>query len=71
MTPTDGNYEIHKVPLNVHKVNSGKGVIVDSGTTDSYLNKHMARSFNVMYKKVTGKDYGHSPIQLSNEQLIA
>jgi hypothetical protein len=35
-TPAEGEYSIHKVPLNVHKVNSGKGVIVDSGTTDTY-----------------------------------
>lgn len=50
-------------------MNSGKGVIVDSGTTDTYLNKNMARSFNKMWKKVTGKDYAHSPISLDDEQL--
>lgn len=26
-TPAEGDYSIHKVPLNVHKVNSGKGKI--------------------------------------------
>lgn len=68
-TPAEGDYSIHKVPLNVHKVNSGKGVIVDSGTTDTYLNKNMARSFNKMWRKVTGRDYAHSPISLNDEQL--
>lgn len=69
MTPPGSQYTIHKIPLNVHRVNSGKGVIVDSGTTDTYLNKNMARSFNVMWKKVTGKDYAHSPISLNDDQL--
>lgn len=68
-TPAEGDHHIHKVPLNVHKVNSGKGVIVDSGTTDTYLNKNMARSFNKMWRKVTGTDYAHSPISLNDEQL--
>jgi hypothetical protein len=69
MTPADDNYNVHRVPLNVHKVNSGKGVIVDSGTTDTYLNKNMARSFNKMWRKVTGRDYAHTPISLNDEQL--
>ena len=67
--PATGDHQIHRVPLNVHKVNSGKGVIVDSGTTDTYLNKNMAKGFNKMWKKVTGKDYAHSPISLNDEQL--
>ena len=29
----------------------------------------MARSFNKMWKKVTGRDYAHSPISLNDEQL--
>jgi Eukaryotic aspartyl protease len=68
-TPSQGDYQIHKVPLNVHKVNSGKGVIVDSGTTDTYLNKNMARSFNKMWKMVTGSDYANTAISLNDEQL--
>jgi hypothetical protein len=68
-TPSRGDYQIHKVPLNLHKVNSGKGVIVDSGTTDTYLNKNMARSFNKMWRMVTGRDYANAAISLNDEQL--
>jgi len=68
-TSLSGNQRIYRVPLNVHKVNSGKGVIVDSGTTDTYLNKNMAKGFNKMWKKVTGREYSHSPLSLDDEQL--
>lgn len=37
--------------------NSGKAIIVDSGTTDSYLPSGIKRNFMDTYKRVAGRDY--------------
>lgn len=42
---------------------------MDSGTTDTYLNKAVAKEFSKAWKRVTGKAYSHAPIRLSNEEL--
>lgn len=45
-------------------------VSVCFGSNVTYtVNKNMARSFNKMWRKVTGRDYAHSPISLNDEQL--
>lgn len=58
-----------KIPLDLSVVNSGKGVIVDSGTTDTYLHKKLAKSFSSVWKTVTKKDYNHNGFLLTDEQL--
>jgi len=59
-----------KVKINVRTVNSGKGVIVDSGTTDTYLSKTAAPAFKNAWKEATGgRAYSHSPVKLSDEEL--
>jgi len=59
----------------VHKVNSpkdfGKNAIVDSGTTDTYLNKRLSQPFAEVWKKVVGKDYNNEKVKLSKEQLMS
>ncbi|CAJ1949947.1 unnamed protein product [Cylindrotheca closterium] len=50
-------------------VNSGKGVIVDSGTTDTYLNANALPAFSKVWRSVTGMEYKHKPIALTDEQL--
>jgi hypothetical protein len=58
-----------KVHVDVKTLNSGKGVIVDSGTTDTYLNKKVAKEFTRAWKKATGQTYSHFPMSLTPEQL--
>lgn len=58
-----------KIPLDLAAVNSGKGVIVDSGTTDTYLHKRLAKSFSSVWKTVTKKEYNHNGFLLNDEQL--
>lgn len=63
---------IIKARLDVRKLNSGKGVIVDSGTTDTYLSKLASREFIRAWKRVTGRTvYNHEPLALTPEQLHA
>ena len=58
-----------RVRVDPAKLNSGKGVIVDSGTTDTYLNKAVGKEFSRAWKAATGKVYSHAPIRLTAEQL--
>lgn len=61
--------DIVKVPIDPSIVNSGKGVIVDSGTTDTYLNANALPAFLKVWKEVTGMRYTHGPIYLKRSQL--
>lgn len=51
-------------------MNSGKGVILDSGTTDTYLHISMEKPFSDAWKKITGKAYTNNPIKLSRGDLL-
>lgn len=66
---TEDGQHVLKIPLDLAAVNSGKGVIVDSGTTDTYLHKKLAKSFASVWRTVTKKDYSHSGFLLSDDQL--
>jgi Eukaryotic aspartyl protease len=66
---SDSKHKTIKVRLNQKVLNSGKGVIVDSGTTDTYLNKRLAKEFNRAWKAATGQSYTHSPMTLTVKQL--
>ena len=51
-------------------VNSGKGVIVDSGTTDTYLHKSLKKPFEVLWNQITGENYVvDKGMDLTKEQL--
>ena len=43
--------------------------IVDSGTTDTYVNRKISSSFRKAFKELTGQDYNHKGMTLSDEQL--
>jgi hypothetical protein len=64
-----GDQRTIRVRIDAGLLNSGKGVIVDSGTTDTYLNQAVAREFNRAWKRATGKAYTHAPIRLTPEEL--
>lgn len=65
----EDDQHVLKIPLSLSAINSGKGVIVDSGTTDTYLHKKISKSFVSVWKQVTKKEYTHSGIILSDAQL--
>eukprot|EP01041_Mallomonas_annulata_P001064 gene1064-2083_t len=51
------------------KFNSGKGVIVDSGTTDTYLPSAVSASFGSLFKSITGVILTNKEIFLNSIQL--
>ena len=65
----DPNHKTIRVHIDPAALNSGKGVIVDSGTTDTYLNAKVSREFSRAWKAATGAQYSHSPIKLTKEEL--
>jgi hypothetical protein len=52
----------------IYKCNTGKGTIVDSGTTDTYLPQSLHQNFVSLFKKLTGIQYKTEIITLSQEQ---
>lgn len=61
--------KILKLDMDNKAVNSGKGVIIDSGTTDTYLSKSLQAEFYKVWKEITGMSYNNNPIKMSKEQI--
>jgi len=59
---------MHNLGLSEAQLNRGN-VIVDSGTTDTYFSSALASPFKKVWKELTGKDYNHSPVTLTAEQI--
>ncbi len=52
----------------IFKCNAGRGSIVDSGTTDTYLPSALFSNFAQMFKSISGQKYKNEPLSLSKEQ---
>lgn len=49
------------------KCNAGKGTIVDSGTTDTYLPQSLHQNFVALFRKITGLQYKTEMIVLNSD----
>ena len=67
LAPQTGTPESLGFP--VTKYNEGKGCIIDSGTTDTYLPAALMGKFTEIFKKIAGIPFSTGNIQLSAEQL--
>eukprot|EP00588_Corethron_pennatum_P011356 CAMPEP_0194267118 /NCGR_PEP_ID=MMETSP0169-20130528/1762_1 /TAXON_ID=218684 /ORGANISM="Corethron pennatum, Strain L29A3" /LENGTH=1026 /DNA_ID=CAMNT_0039007927 /DNA_START=62 /DNA_END=3139 /DNA_ORIENTATION=- len=63
------NQKILQINIEQSSVNSGKGVIVDSGTTDTYLSSRMSRPFKEAFKNIYGKDWSSGAKVLTQDEL--
>jgi hypothetical protein len=52
-------------------VNKGRGVIVDSGTTDTYISSSIRDEFCTIWKTATGMEYSNGAVYLTQKQLKA
>mmetsp|Transcript_457 Transcript_457/g.900 ORF Transcript_457/g.900 Transcript_457/m.900 type:complete len:648 (-) Transcript_457:171-2114(-) len=59
---------MHKLEMSESQLNQGN-IIVDSGTTDTYFSNALAGPFKKVWKELTGENYGHIPIALTDQQL--
>ena len=65
------NAQVIKLELSHDDLNEG-GVIVDSGTTDTYYNSRIASAFRSAFASLTGgRNYDHTPIALTPDELLA
>ena len=60
---------VHICPID--RCCQGKGTIVDSGTTDSYLPSSIAHKFNSIFQDITGMKYHNKPSTLTTAQFEA
>jgi len=62
----------HKVQTNATTWSTGKGTIVDSGTTDTYLPRAGADAFRQAWKAAVGSDsYSNKPVRRTLHQIAA
>jgi hypothetical protein len=75
-TAGESSWSVHKdqtsgvveIDIDYAKLNAG-GVIVDSGTTDTYFTQNLAAPFTKAFRDMTGKSYSHTSISLSKKDL--
>eukprot|EP00547_Thalassionema_nitzschioides_P003178 CAMPEP_0194213420 /NCGR_PEP_ID=MMETSP0156-20130528/13996_1 /TAXON_ID=33649 /ORGANISM="Thalassionema nitzschioides, Strain L26-B" /LENGTH=576 /DNA_ID=CAMNT_0038941439 /DNA_START=247 /DNA_END=1975 /DNA_ORIENTATION=+ len=67
---SDPNAKVITLKVDESTLNSGR-VIVDSGTTDTYMNRRIATEFQAAYKSLTGRTYSHNGMKLTEEELLA
>ena len=58
--------KVQKLDVDVYEINSGKGVIIDSGTTDTYLHASIAKQFELAWDTATEGRW-----KFSNDRSIA
>ncbi|KAL7537019.1 hypothetical protein ACHAXR_007540 [Thalassiosira sp. AJA248-18] len=68
---SDGPYQkLKKINVDLYQMNSGKGVIIDSGTTDTYLHESIAKSFEAVWLRVTGREYSNEPVKMDQRSIL-
>lgn len=69
--PTSDSYSTERIGIGEKKLNAG-GVIVDSGTTFTYLTEDLAGPFNDIWEKLTKNEWNvDQALYLSDEDLLA
>jgi hypothetical protein len=60
-----------KMPLgeSPESYNDGKGVLIDSGTTDSFLPSSIEAKFGTLFQQITGKEFTSANIALTPSEL--
>ena len=69
-TSTDATLTVTPLDVSEDNLNRG-GIIVDSGTTDTYFSRSIASAFTAVFEEMTGQKYGHDPVDLTPDQLNA
>lgn len=64
------NEDVRTLDISENLLNSG-GVIVDSGTTDTYFNHQIGAIFHEVWEDMTGTAYNNNEVSLTQEELMA
>jgi len=71
-TNDDNEGNIHPVEIDpqvLKKANSGHSVIVDSGTTMTYLDNRLGEVLKAKWEEIAGMKYTNKPLTLTDEQV--
>ena len=60
---------IARIPIDIPRLNGGKGVILDSGTTDTFLHVSALKGFEEAWKGITGMDYTNEPVRMNRDMM--
>jgi len=70
-TPDPGSKQIaHYLAITETELNRG-GVILDSGTTDTYLHRAIGPAFRQVWKEIVGTPYNNDKVSLTLEQVAS
>ena len=65
----------HHPVLDLRLINSGKGVIIDSGTTDTYLGTTLKTPFETKWKEIMSSkgwaDYHNEEVELTENDILS
>ena len=61
--------ETKSIGVPAYKYNTGKGAIIDSGTTDTYLPSSSAHNFASLFRQLSGITYSNSKRDLTREEF--
>lgn len=64
------NEGVKALEVSTTVLNTG-GIIVDSGTTDTYWNSGIAAEFRKVFQELSGRSYSNTPWSLTHEELQA
>jgi hypothetical protein len=65
--PGDGS--VKSIGGSIFKFNTGKGTIVDSGTTDTYLPSAALGSFRTLFQSISGMQHSNNVVEMSPAQV--
>lgn len=60
--------DMQKIDISESQLNS-HGVIIDSGTTDTYFTHDLATSFRNIWQEMTGSPYMNKPVKMTKEEI--
>jgi len=69
-TSKNPNEGVRVLNIAEKSLNTG-GIIVDSGTTDTYWNLAISNEFKTTFKEMSGMAYDNNPHQMSEEEILA
>jgi len=61
--------DVRALDIAENLLNSG-GVIVDSGTTDTYFNHQVGSAFHNVWRDMMGSEYSNNEVELTEEELM-
>jgi len=67
--PDSDDQVVQNIGASVSSINSGK-IIVDSGTTDTYLSRNLHSQFASIWSEMAGRPFNNDAVDLTHDELL-